>query len=331
MRRSPHTLRPVTEPTDRPRPTPDGSARADRPGDTVSTVHTEPVDLSDPEQAAATVEPITVRSLPGASAAPPGRGAVQRIEVQPSQVVAAAGSAIVSAARVGRLLGRSGWRLARQLPGGRTVEREAQRLQNYAAGEVRRFLQVGAAPSARPAGPEQRAAEYIRSADPGTAPLRGAMSELLERSVESSRTDSRDYLYGTIISQLVPDEARILAAMSDGTKFAAGDVVLRRRRGGNRVLLENVSSVGRQAGLVSPENVPTYLGRLRSLGLIEFGPDDETLAVQYDILATDQTVQDARKIVDSRRRGAVRLEHKTVRMSGFGHEFWAASDPSRQA
>jgi hypothetical protein len=156
------------------------------------------------------------------------------------------------------------------------------------------------------------------------------MSELLERSVESTRTDSREYLYGTIISQLVPDEARILAAMSDGTKFAAGDVVLRRRRG-SRTLVENVSSVGRQAGLTSPESVPTYLGRLRNFGLIDFGPDDENLATQYDILATDQTVQHARNSVDERRRGAVRLEHKTVYMSAFGREFWAASDPSKQS
>jgi hypothetical protein len=317
-----------SEPSDRPRPTPDGSARADEANPDVHS-EDEPVDLSDPEQAAASVEPIQVRSLPGAAGPPPPRGAVQRIEVQPSQVVAAAGSAIVSATRVGRLLGRTGWRLARQLPGGRTVEREAQRLQDFAAGEVRRFLQVGQ-PNGRGSGPEQRAVDYIRSTDSGDAPLRSAMSELLERSVESTRTDSRDYLYGTIISQLVPDEARILAAMSDGTKFAAGDVVLRRRRGGNRVLLENVSSVGRQAGLTSPENVPTYLSRLRGFGLIDFGPDDETLATQYDILATDQTVQNARNSIDERRRNAVRLDHKTVRMSAFGREFWTAADPSRQ-
>src|SRR4051812_20306244 len=50
----------------------------------------------------------------------------------PGQVVAAAGSAIVAAAKIGRILGRSGWRIARQLPVVVAVEREAQRLRNTA-------------------------------------------------------------------------------------------------------------------------------------------------------------------------------------------------------
>jgi hypothetical protein len=306
-----------TEPTERPRPTPDGSAR-----DTA-----DPVDLTDPAEAAASVEPVLVRNVPAPT--PPPRS-VPRVEVQPSQLVAAAGSAIVTAGRFGRLIGRSGWRVARQLPGAKTVEREAQRLQAYATNEARRILaQPASAPSSRTSAEEQRAVDYIRNTDPGAAPLRSAMNELLERSVEATRIDSRGYLYGTIISQLVPDEARILAAMSDGTQFAAGDVVYKPRRGQNRILVANVSSVGRQAGLVSPDNVPTYLTRLHSFGLVEFGPEDDGFSVQYDILASDQSVQNARKGVEPRRRGSVRLERKSVGLSPFGREFWAASDPSR--
>jgi hypothetical protein len=265
--------------------------------------------------------------------APPAKGPVTSIEVQPAQVVAAAGSAVVTAARVGRLLGRTGWRLARQLPGARTLEREAQRLQSAAMSEARRLLQLPQASPAtlRPANSasaeERRTLQYIRDADPGTAPLRNAMGELLERSVESTRADSRDYLYGTIISQLVPDEARILAALSDGTRFAAMDVVQKLRRGRTRVVLAHASAVGRQAGLVSPDSTPTYLTRLHGFGLVEFGPEDESLAVQYDILATDATVQDARRSV----RGTVRLVRKTLQLSTFGAQFWAAADPARPA
>jgi hypothetical protein len=157
------------------------------------------------------------------------------------------------------------------------------------------------------------------------------MSELLERSVEATRTDSREYLYGTIISQLVPDEARILAALADGARFAAMDVELKQRRGKARVLLKNASAVGRQAGLVAPDNTPTYLTRLQGFGLVEFAPEDESLAVQYDILATDSTVQDARNGVESRRRGGIRLPRKTLQLSAFGKQFWTAADPSRPA
>lgn len=303
----------MSEPRDRPRPTPDGSARRNAPHE---------IDSADAAELAKVVEPVPIREVP-TTTPPPSRGSVQRIELQPSQFVAATGAAIVATARVGRLLGRAGWRVARQLPGGRTVEREAQRLQRFATAELRRIV----TPPIAPTGAERAAIEYIRNADSGAAPLRSAMNELLERSVESSRADSRSYLFGTIVSQLVPDEARILAAMSDGSRFAAADVVLKRRRG-SRVLRANVSAVGRQAGLVAPESVPIYLTRLHGFGLIEFGPDDESLSVQYDILATDQTVRDARHSIEKRNRGAIRLEHKTVLMSAFGREFWAATDPS---
>jgi hypothetical protein len=339
----------VTDPTDRPRPTPGGSARVDDAAIDAALVNGSTVDAGvvdasvvDPA-AAATPQLIDARPTPAPRPSPrprqagqqAQRGALQRVEVQPSQVVAAAGSAIVTAARVGRLLGRSGWRIARQLPGARTVEREAQRLQSAALGEARRLLQIPPALPGMPTRPasaeEQRAADYIRNADPGTAPLRSAMSELLERSVEATRSDSREYLFGTIISQLVPDEARILAALSDGTRFAAVDVVQKQRRGKDRVLVAHASAVGRQAGLVSPDNTPTYLGRLHGFGLVEFGPEDESLRVQYEILATDATVQGARNKIDARRRGAVKLVRKVVQLSTFGRDFWAATDPSRPA
>ena len=255
-----------------------------------------------------------------------------QVAVQPSQVVAAAGTAIVTAARVGRILGRSGWRIARQLPGGQTIEREAQRLQNAAVSEARRILQIQQSPSpnGKAATPEEeRAAYLIQTADPGTAPLRSAMSELLERSVEASRSDTREYLFGTIISQLVPDEARILAALSPSTVFAAADLVQRSRRAGQRVLVAHASTVGRSAGVVTPDNTPTYLARLLGFGLIEFGPEDESLDVQYDLLSTENVLTDAKRRAEhGKQGGAVKLVRKTVRMSALGQEFWAASDPS---
>ena len=264
---------------------------------------------------------------PHATQRPTPRAQLTGVEIQPSQVVAAAGSAIVTAAKVGRLLGRSGWRIARQLPGARTVEREAQRLQHVAVSEARRFLQMPQTfPGVVNKPVEERAVAYLRNANPGAAPLRSAMSELLERSVESSRTDSRDYLFGTIISQLVPDEARILAALADGTRFAAGDVVQRLRRNKSRVVLANASSVGRQAGLRTPDSTSTYLTRLLNFGLVDFAPEDEKLAVDYDILSSDHVVQRAREEA----RGS-RLERKTLQLSPFGREFWQATDPSRPA
>jgi hypothetical protein len=256
-----------------------------------------------------------------------------RIEPVPAaQVVAAAGTAIVGAAKVGRLLTRSGWGLARRLPGGQALQREVQRLQDAALTEVRRLIDVPEGMHASGANTEEQRVMMLIQNSNGADPLRSAMNELLERSVEADRTASRDYLYGNIISQLVPDEARILAALSDGTPFAACDVVAKHRgRSTTRTVLANASTVGRSAGVVTPDNVPTYVTRLHGFGLVEFGPPDESISMQFDILATDSLVQAAEATIEARRMGTPRLVRKTLTITRFGREFWAATDPSHPA
>ena len=233
----------------------------------------------------------------------------------------------MGAAKVGRLLTRSGWGLARRLPGGEALQREVQKLQDAALHEMRRILDIPPAHVNGATPEEQRAMMLVQNA--GKDPLRGAMNELLERSVAPDREASRDYLYGNIISQIVPDEARILAALSDGSLYAAGDVVAKQFGRSDRVIRANVSTVGRSAGVVIPDNVPTYLTRLHSYNLVEFGPAEDSIGHQYDILATDATVQAAEATIEARRLGSARLVRKTVSMSPFGREFWAAADPAR--
>ena len=235
-------------------------------------------------------------------------------------------------ARVGRLLGRSGWRIARQLPGGQAVEREAQRLQSYALGELRRVLDLPTTVRENLAGrgageDERRAVALIQNTDPGESPLRAAMSELLARSADADPITSNEYLFGTIISQLVPDEARLIAALANGARFAAMDVMARRRaRVEPTVLLANASTVGRAAGLAELEQVPTYLSRLRRFGLVEFGPADASLASEYDLLHSDPAVR-AAQAAGVVRAGSVRTVEKTVRLSPLGRQFWEASAP----
>lgn len=262
-----------------------------------------------------------------------GGNPVRIDQVQPSELVAAAGNAVVTAARLGRLLTRTGWRVARQLPGGQAVEQQVQRVGAIAtrALDLPQSVRPRPRPTPRPSptGEELRAARLIQNADPGQSPLRGAMQELLQRSVESNRGSSREYLFGTIISQLVPDEARIVAALSDGSRHAAADVVVKKRRKPAYTALANASTIGRAAGVTTPDNVPTYLRRLHGLGLIEFGPEAENLSTQYEILAADDTVRQARHLAGGGR--AAKIVRKSIALSPLGREFWAATDPSRPA
>ena len=233
------------------------------------------------------------------------------------QLVATAGSAIVAAAKVGRILGRSGWRIARQLPVVAAVERELQRARQIT-------------PPSRPApSPEdERVMMLVQNAHTDPEPLRTAMAELLERSAGADGTRSRDYLFGSIVSQLVPDEARLLATLATGERFAVLDVVAKIGRSTLRPVLSNASTVGMAAGLAEPGSVATYLDRLHGFGLVELAPAGDELSAQFDALLKDPAVVRAKAAADAGRQAA-KFVRKTATLTSLGREFWTASAPSR--
>ncbi len=245
-----------------------------------------------------------------------------------AQLVATAGSAIVTAARVGRLLGRSGWRIAKQLPGVALVEQQAQRLRHAAAEELLRLLEMPQQFLGAASTEEQRVMMLVQNADSDPAPLRTAMTELLSRATESTAGKSREYLFGTIVSQLVPDEARVLAALAEGKRFAAVDVVAKHvARPATRTVLANASLLGSAAGISPARSVATYLTRLQGLGLVEFGAPADELAEEYDQLTVDGAVQEARALIDHSKLGSAKLIRKSVALSPLGRDFWAACAP----
>lgn len=263
---------------------------------------------------------------------PKDRGLALPEPVQTGQVVAAAGNAIVTAARVGRLLGRSGWRIAKQLPGVNVVEQQTHRLRETATAEITRLLDAPGARFGSATAEEQRVMMLVHDSDGDTAPLRTAMSELLDRSSEANDAQSREYLFGTIVSQLVPDEARILAALGGGRAFAAVDVVSKQvGRASTRTVLTNASTLGAAAGVSLPHSVGTYLSRLDGYGLLDFGLPDDDLDPQFDTLVDDPAVLAARAGIDAGKQGSAKTVRKSVRLSPLGAEFWAACAPARSA
>lgn len=249
---------------------------------------------------------------------------------QSTQLANTAGTAIVTAARVGRLLGRSGWRIAKQLPGVAVVEQQAQRLRQAAAAEMFRLLDMPQQMFGTASPEEQRVMMLVQNSDGDPAPLRTAMTELLHRSAESTGRKGREYLFGTIVSQLVPDEARILAALADRGRFAAVDVVAKQvGRSGTRTVLANASTVAADAGVSEAHNAATYLTRLEGFGLVQFGAPADDLAAEYSRLTADDVVRDARTQIERAKLGSAKLVRKTVTLSPLGREFWAACAPDR--
>jgi hypothetical protein len=162
--------------------------------------------------------------------------------------------------------------------------------------------------------------------------LEQQLQSLLERSVGQSTKGGRLELYAALLRQLVPDEARILSALSDGRSAAVVQIVPRSGRSAPTApLLENASSVGRSAGVVLPGLVPKYVTHLLQLGLVELGADDETLELEYELLLSEPTVREA--LARGRRPGrlAPRVVRQTLRLSVLGQDLWAACRPGRAA
>jgi hypothetical protein len=208
------------------------------------------------------------------------------------------------------------------------VEQQANRLRQAASAELLRLLEVPQQYFGTAAPEEQRVMMLVQDADSDPAPLRTAMGELLSRSSQSNAGRSKEYLFGTIVSQLVPDEARVLAALAEGKRFAMVDVVAKHvGRSASRTVFANASLLGAVAGVTPSRNVATYLARLQQFGLVEFGPADDALGEEYDKLAVDGVVQEARAQIERNRMGSARLVRKSVTLSPLGTEFWAACAP----
>jgi hypothetical protein len=155
--------------------------------------------------------------------------------------------------------------------------------------------------------------------------LDAKMRTLLDRAIEQSTSSSRQELFHKILDQIVPDEARIIGALCDGSASPLLNVYARTRAGlVGEVVLENMSLIGKTAHLALPQLTPMYVSHLLSLGLLESGPEDSAMKDEYEILAADPAVLRA---VKNAGRGPIpaRVEKYTLRLSGLGLELWAAA------
>lgn len=231
---------------------------------------------------------------------------------------------VAQAGRVAGWLARTSWQAASRLPGGEAAQRQFRKAEKAVLDEVRRRL------DAEETFTERLIGESPAVVDGQVDAVRSALAELLRMSTELDRKAGREYLFLSIVRQLVPDEARILAALSDGSVYALVHVAGRSALGGpQRIVLRNASSVGRAAGVMLPDLVPNYVTRLESLGVVEVGPEDPALGVQYDILLTEDRVRAAEEEVRTVRKLTPRYARRTLRLSTLGEQFWAAADPAQ--
>ncbi|MDQ3629257.1 MAG: DUF4393 domain-containing protein [Actinomycetota bacterium] len=154
--------------------------------------------------------------------------------------------------------------------------------------------------------------------DVGPAAILG---QLLATSVEQGPTQARVRLFGAVLRDLQPDEARILAALSDGTQYAVVHVAARARGlgGTGPLVLESASTVGRAANVALPECVPWYVCHLQRLGLVRIGPESARLEDTYQILLGEAVVREALESSPG-----AKVLRRSLRMSPLGDALWVA-------
>jgi len=216
-----------------------------------------------------------------------------------------AGARVIDAARTGEsaadLLQRAGTDVrgyARQLLG------LADAMEAAAAGEV-----PGPGP-ARPGDPES---------------LRRRGEELLRQSADVAYEEQAHPAYRRILSELAPDEGRILRFLSREGPQAAVDVRAARVPMVNSELVApGLSMIGSEAGVRYLDRVHAYLNNLYRLGLIWFSRESLPDPLSYQVLEAQPEVGEA---LDKAGRGG-KTVRRSVHLTPFGVDFCRVCLPS---
>lgn len=222
-------------------------------------------------------------------------------------------------------------RLARQLPGADFAEEQLHNIETRALRELKqRLASVDdrrlPAPAMHHAEPGQSISASPLAQHPGAL-----MADLLDRATDQTTEQAQLYLYSMLLSQLVPDEARLLGALSDGGEHPLLHVGLGAPIGAPRRVAENFSALGKTASLKLKENTPAYITHLRGLGLLEEGPEDRDQEIKYQIMESEKAVRDIAKQAEkgSAPGMSVRYIRRVIRISSLGRQLWEACLPAQ--
>jgi hypothetical protein len=155
--------------------------------------------------------------------------------------------------------------------------------------------------------------------DPDTAStLRKKGAELLRQSRDVHYEFGSHPAYERILSELAPDEARILRLLLLDGPQPAVDV----RTGGplgmihSRLIAPGLSMIGARAGLRYVDRVPAYLNNLFRLGLIWFSRETLRDPRRYQVLEAQPDVLAALHSV-----GHAKVVRRSIHLTPFGEDF----------
>ena len=206
-----------------------------------------------------------------------------------------------------------GLRLLRRLRERSWPRERLKRVERRVLGEIKQRMELV---DVRPTAAQQTARNQQ-----ATAQLGETLWNLLEESQSQTHEQAEAAFFQTIIQSLVPDQARILAALADGSRYPLICIEGGSRFGSTHPIIDCVSNVGKCAGVQCPELTHLYLQRMKGLGLIEVDPSASADEMKYEILETDTHV---RVLIERLKHDGQRSKiiRHTLKISDAGQRLW---------
>jgi hypothetical protein len=147
--------------------------------------------------------------------------------------------------------------------------------------------------------------------------LREQGAELLRQSADVTVPDGAHPAYARILSELAPDEGRVLRLLATEGPQPSVDVRSANLIGvGSQLVAQGLNMVGAQAGCRYADRVPAYLNNLFRLGLIWFSHDPVADPQHYQVI---EAQPEAMKAIKS--AGRAKTAHRSVHLTPFGQDF----------
>ena len=151
---------------------------------------------------------------------------------------------------------------------------------------------------------------------PGVAlRIKGAM--LLRAAADIDAPDEAHPAFARILTELAPDEGRILRLFATDGPQPSVDVRTTSLIGvGSQLIGSGLNMIGPQAGCRHRDRVPAYLNNLERLGLIWFSHEPLEEPTAYQVLEAQPEVMDA---IHGASRA--RTQQRSIHLTPFGRDF----------
>jgi Abortive infection alpha len=153
--------------------------------------------------------------------------------------------------------------------------------------------------------------------------LRTRGAQLLRRAARIDPDDRAHPAYARILTELAPDEGRILRLLATDGAQPAVDVRTANLMGmGSELVTGGINMIGAQAGCQHRSRVPAYLNNLERLGLAWFSREPVGDPQAYQVLEAQPEVLEAIRSVSR-----AKTVQRSIHLTPFGEDFCAVCLP----